>query len=156
MCFQQRWVFVAACTPAFSSCLPYSGVTLQLWCSASHCLWFLVLQSVSSRARGLSTVVHRLSHSATCGIFPDQGSNPCPLHWQVDSLPLSHQGSPRGIDLNQLFLLSCVVGIFLPNSAFIRKDYFVSYYCSYTSFLLICILLICVFSLFYLLLNNVF
>ena len=27
------------------------------------------------------------------GIFPTQGSNPCPLHWQVDSLPLSQQGS---------------------------------------------------------------
>ena len=25
------------------------------------------------------------------GIFPDQGSNPCLLHWQADSLP---QGSP--------------------------------------------------------------
>ena len=29
-----------------------------------------------------------------CGIFPDQGSNPCPLHWQADSQPLRHQGSP--------------------------------------------------------------
>ena len=28
------------------------------------------------------------------GIIPDQGSNPCPLHGQVDSYPLSHQGSP--------------------------------------------------------------
>ena len=28
------------------------------------------------------------------GIFPTQGLNPCLLHWQVDSLPLSHQGSP--------------------------------------------------------------
>ena len=27
-----------------------------------------------------------------CGIFPDRGSNLCLLHWQVDSLPLSHQG----------------------------------------------------------------
>ena len=27
-----------------------------------------------------------------CGIFLDQGSNPCLLHWQVDYLPLSHQG----------------------------------------------------------------
>ena len=35
-----------------------------------------------------------LSCSVACGIFPDQGSNPCFLHWQVDSLPLSHQGSP--------------------------------------------------------------
>ena len=28
------------------------------------------------------------------GIFPTQGSNPCLLHWQTDSLPLSQQGSP--------------------------------------------------------------
>ena len=28
------------------------------------------------------------------GIFPIQGLNPCLLHWKVDSLPLSHQGSP--------------------------------------------------------------
>ena len=27
----------------------------------------------------------RLSYSAACGIFPDQGSNPCPLHWQAVS-----------------------------------------------------------------------
>ena len=40
-------------------------------------------------------VVHRLSCSVACGNFPDQGSNLCLLPWQVDSLPLSHQGSPR-------------------------------------------------------------
>ena len=28
------------------------------------------------------------------GIFPDQGLNPCPLHWQADSHPLDHRGSP--------------------------------------------------------------
>ena len=28
------------------------------------------------------------------GIFLTQGLNPCLLHWQVDSLPLSHLGSP--------------------------------------------------------------
>ena len=33
-------------------------------------------------------------HFLLQGIFPTQGSNPCLLHWQVDSLPLSHQGSP--------------------------------------------------------------
>ena len=45
--------------------------------------------------------MHRLSScgsqpscSVACGIFPDQGSNPCPLHWQADSQPLRHQGSP--------------------------------------------------------------
>ena len=28
------------------------------------------------------------------GIFPTRGSNPCLLQWQMDSLPLSQQGSP--------------------------------------------------------------
>ena len=35
-----------------------------------------------------------LSCSAACGIFLDQGLNPYFQHWQADSLPLSHQGSP--------------------------------------------------------------
>ena len=30
------------------------------------------------------------------GIFPIQGSNPCVLHWQGDSLPLCHLGSSQG------------------------------------------------------------
>ena len=33
---------------------------------------------------GSVVVAHGLSCSTTCGIFPDQGSNPCPLHWQAD------------------------------------------------------------------------
>ena len=41
-----------------------------------------------------SAVVHGLSYSAACGIFSGQGLNPWPLHWQVDSYPLYHQGSP--------------------------------------------------------------
>ena len=42
-----------------------------------------------------SAVVHGLSCPMVSGIFLDQGSNPCPLHWQVNSLPLDHQGSPE-------------------------------------------------------------
>ena len=38
--------------------------------------------------------VHGLSCSMACGIFLDQGSNPCLLHWLADSLTLSPQGSP--------------------------------------------------------------
>ena len=34
------------------------------------------------------------SHCFLQGIFPTQGSDPCLPHWQADSLPLSHQGSP--------------------------------------------------------------
>ena len=45
-------------------------------------------------------MVHWLSCSMACGIFLDQGSNPCLLHLQVDSLPLSHQEA-------QLVVLLC-------------------------------------------------
>ena len=54
----------------------------------------LPLQSTSSRRAGSVVVAHGPSCSAACVIFPDQGSNPCPLHWQADSQPLRHQGSP--------------------------------------------------------------
>ena len=39
----------------------------------------LPLRSTGSRRAGSVVVAHRLSCSAACGIFPDQGSNPCPL-----------------------------------------------------------------------------
>ena len=41
-----------------------------------------------------AAVAYRLSCPAACGIFPDQRLNPCLLHWQADSQPLDHQGSP--------------------------------------------------------------
>ena len=41
-------------------------------------------------------MVHRLSFSGGLGMLLDQGSNPCPLHRQVDSPPLSQQESPLG------------------------------------------------------------
>ena len=53
---------------------------------SSWVLWF--------QNRGSIVMVHGLSYSAACGIFLPQVSNPCLLHWQEDSLPLSHQGSP--------------------------------------------------------------
>ena len=43
---------------------------------------------------GSEVVAHGLSCSLACGIFPDQRLNLGLLYWQVDSLPLSHQGSP--------------------------------------------------------------
>ena len=54
----------------------------------------LLLRNTSCRRAGSVIVAHGPSCSAACGIFPDQGSNPCPLHWQADSQPLRHQGSP--------------------------------------------------------------
>ena len=56
----------------------------------------LLLQSTGFRRAGSVVVAHGPSCSAACGIFPDQGSNPCPLHQQADSQPLHHQGSPAG------------------------------------------------------------
>ena len=44
---------------------------------------------------GSTVVAQRLSCSMAGGIFPDQGSNPPLLQWQVNSLPLRHQGSPN-------------------------------------------------------------
>ena len=45
-------------------------------------------------ARVSVAVAHGLSCSESYEIFLDQGWNLCPLHWQADSLLLSHQGSP--------------------------------------------------------------
>ena len=55
----------------------------------------LLLRSTGSRRAGSVIVAHGPSCSTACGIFPDQGSNPCPLHWQAESQPLRHQGSPN-------------------------------------------------------------
>ena len=58
-------------------------------------LWWLpLLQSMGLESTGSVVTARGLSCSSACGIFLDQGSNPCPLHWQADSYPLCHQGSP--------------------------------------------------------------
>ena len=66
----------------------------------------LLLRSTGSRRAGSAVVAHRPSRSTACGIFPDQGSNPCPLHWQADSQPLHHQGSRRNRFLIYYFLVN--------------------------------------------------
>ena len=45
------------------------------------------------QSTGPIVMVHGLSCS-TCGIFPDQGSNLCLLHWQVDSYTTEPAGNP--------------------------------------------------------------
>ena len=55
---------------------------------------------------GSVVLVHGHSCPEACGIFPDQGSNLCPLHWRADSQPLDHQGSPQLVLVN-LLPLSC-------------------------------------------------
>jgi len=52
-------------------------------------LLLLLSKSVLSHCKNTGEDCHFLLQ----GIFPTQGSNPNLLHWQADSLPLSHQGS---------------------------------------------------------------
>ena len=59
----------------------------------------LLLRSTGSRHAGSVVVAHGPSCSVARGIFPDQGSNPCPLYWQANSQPLRHQGNPKGLFL---------------------------------------------------------
>ena len=85
------WVFVSV--RGFSLAVASGGH------SSSRCVGLslsrpLLLRSTGSRGLGSVIVAHGPSCSVACGIFPDQGSNPCPLHWQADSQPLRHQGSP--------------------------------------------------------------
>ena len=88
--FWLRWVFIAA---RGLSLVAARGDYSSLWCAGFSLQWLLLLWSAGSRHVGSVVVAHGLSCSVACGIFPDQGSNPCPLHWQVDAQPLCHQGS---------------------------------------------------------------
>ena len=46
---------------------------------------FLWLWSMGSKLTGLSSCYAHGLVAPQHGIFLDQGLNPCPLHWQVDS-----------------------------------------------------------------------
>ena len=95
------WVFMAAW--AFPE-LQQGEATFQLWHAGLSPWCLLLLQSMSSRvhgsqqlwltssrATGSIIVAHGLSSSGSHGILLNQGSNPCLLHWQMVSPPLSHQ-----------------------------------------------------------------
>ena len=76
---------------AFSSCRGrgYCLAVLRLLIAG-----LLLSQNIGSRSSGSVGMAHGLSCCTACEIFPDQGLNPCPLHWQADSYPLYHQGNP--------------------------------------------------------------
>ena len=81
-----------------TSLVVMSGNYSSLQCMGFLLWWLLLLQSTcssncGSRALvGSVVVAHGLSCSAACGILPDQGSNPCLLHWQVDWATTEAQG----------------------------------------------------------------
>ena len=77
--------------------LRQAGATLRCSVWASHCngfsccgaralgTWASVVVAHGLQSAGSVVVAPRLRCSVACGIFPDQGSNPCPLHWLADS-----------------------------------------------------------------------
>ena len=85
------WVFVSV---RGLSLVAASGGHSSSRCAGLSLSRPLLLRSTGSRHAGAVVVAHGPSRSAARGIFPDQGSNPCPLHRQADSQPLRHQGSP--------------------------------------------------------------
>ena len=86
------WVFVSVWG---LSLVVASGDHSSSWCAGLSLSRPILLRSTSSRHAGSAVVAHGPSCSAACGIFPDQGLNLCPLHWQADSQPLCRRGSPR-------------------------------------------------------------
>ena len=85
VCVCVIYSFIFDCTGSPLLCtgflrLQRAGATL-LQCSGCLLHWLLSLRSAGSGHMG----PQGLSCPTACGIFPDQGLNPCPLHWQADS-----------------------------------------------------------------------
>ena len=77
----------------FSSCGAQASYCCGFSCCKAQALGPVGFSSCCSRVHehrlnGCGTLLCR---SKACGMFLGQGSNSCRLHWQVDSLPLSHQ-----------------------------------------------------------------
>ena len=118
-----RW-----CVGFFSSCHT-QGLLSSCGTQASHCSGFSCFgaQALGQRRfSGCGTWTQQLwllgsitqaqklwcmgCSSMARGIFSDQGSNLCLLHWQVDSLPLSHQGSTPSANFPYyIWILLCTV-----------------------------------------------
>ena len=86
--FGLHWVSTAALR---LSIVAVSGGCSSLQCLHSRCSGLSCFRAQAPGTQASVAAALRLSicgtdlHSATCGIFPDQGSNPCPLHWQAES-----------------------------------------------------------------------
>ena len=96
---QLCWVFISV--QGLSLVVASRGQSSS-WCAGLSLSRPLLLRSTGSRHAGSVIVAHGPSCSAACGIFPDQGSNPCPLHRQADSQPLRHQGSPEEVFIGKI------------------------------------------------------
>ena len=75
---------------AFSVSLVAVNGGYSLCCAGASCCGGLSCCGAGALGCPGSAVVGGCS--LACGIFPDQGSNKCLLHWQVNSLPLEPPG----------------------------------------------------------------
>ena len=93
-CGEQGQLFVAVCgLIALASLVVEHGLQVHRLQQLQH--MGSVVVACRLQSAGSIVVAHGLSCSVACGILLDQGSNPYPLHRQVDSQPLRHQGSPK-------------------------------------------------------------
>ena len=91
--------------------------SLHCGARASHCSGFScggaqalgMWASVAAACAGSVVVVHGISCSTACGIFPDQGLNLCPLHWQAEFLTTA----PPGKTFSRFFFLIFLFIIYL-------------------------------------------
>ena len=95
-----EWGLPSSCGARASYCDVFSCCQAR----ALGCVGFSSCGSWESESTGSTVVVHGLSCSMACRIFPDQGWNLCLLHWQAGSSPLSHQGSLKWALFAYLFL----------------------------------------------------
>ena len=122
---------LCCCLQAFSSCCEWellSSCSARTYCQDFACWRAQVLGCVGFRA-----VAYGLSCIVQYGIFPDQGSNPCPLHWQADCQPLDHQESAWSplfsmtTLLYYLTIISCQLLTWLDLTSWFFRIYFKLY-----------------------------
>ena len=89
--FLACWVFVNGCRPLIA----VVSLAVEHWLQGVRASVVAAREAPRLWSIGSVVVVHGLSCSTACGIFLDQGLNPCLLQWQKDSLSLSYQGNPR-------------------------------------------------------------
>ena len=100
-----KFLFIFDCTESslllglFSSCSEWGLLSsCSEWASHSGgfsccAAWISDAMAPGLQSVGSVVLARRLSCPTAHGIFPGQRLNPCLLHWQADSSPLTHQGS---------------------------------------------------------------
>ena len=100
----------------------------MLWRLGLHCSGFSCYRAQSLElsvivAHGLLSstgsvaVAHGFSRPVACGIFPDQGSNLCPLHWQENSYHCPTRKPPPHLLYPFIFRLSFKLLLWCLNSS---------------------------------------